>query len=316
VETLTWAVEKFQGFNSMKRLCLAPLFLFAIMIGGCQQKSGNKTYEQASFKQYWYSGKAELSSYRLTQSRYGEPREGKAVLIFVTEDFSKRKQVKLNDQSGHANGRVSVLKLNFTKNFTTGIYPYSMMTSVFTPVDREENPNTLKTSMSVQEWCGHVFTQLNVRGDEFNVNSYSYFEQEGDANFSLRRTLLEDEIWNIIRLEPTALPTGNIELIPSLTFTRLSHLPLKVERANGSLNQTGDNWSYRLSIPGQSRTLVIQFEQKFPHKILGWKEQFMEREVMQENTATLDKTLITDYWTKNKNQFQYLRDSLNLSPTH
>ena len=286
------------------------------MAGGCQQNSGGKPYEQDQFKQYWYAGKAELNSYRLNQSRYGEPREGTAVLIFVTEDFSKRKQVKLDDQSGEANGKVSVLKLNFTKNFTTGIYPYSMMASVFTPVDREEYPNTLKTSMSVQEWCGHVFTQLNLRGDEFNVNSYSYFEQEGDANFSLRRTLLEDEIWNIIRLEPTALPTGNFDLIPALLFTRLSHMGLNIEPAKGSLSQSGNMWSYELSIPGQRRTLTIQFEPKFPHKILGWKEEFIERGVVQENIATLDKTLITDYWTKNKNQFQYLRDSLNLSPTH
>ena len=287
-----------------------------MMVGGCHQNSSGKPYEQDNFRLYWYAGKAELNSYRLIQSRYGEPREGTAVLIFVTEDFSKRKQVKLDDQSGEANGKVSVLKLNFTKNFTTGIYPYSMMTSVFTPVDRNGYPNTLKASMSVQEWCGHVFTQLNLRGDEFNVNSYSYFEQEGDANFSLRRTLLEDEIWNIIRLEPGALPTGNFSLIPSLMFTRLSHLGLSIQPAKGSLSQSGDSWSYILSVPGQSRTLTIQFEKTFPYKILGWKEQFMEREIMQENIATLDKTLITDYWTKNKNQFQYLRDSLNLSPTH
>jgi hypothetical protein len=93
-------------------------------------------------------------------------------------------------------------------------------------------------------------------------------------------------------------------------------MELKIERAKGSLSQSGDVWSYVLSIPGQSRTLTIHFEPRFPYKILGWKEQFIERDVMQENIATLDKTLITDYWTKNKNQFQYLRDSLNLSPTH
>ena len=300
----------------MKRLCLVYLCFLVVMAGGCQQDSGEKNYQQDQFKEYWYAGKAELNSYRLIQSRYGEPREGSAVLIFVTENFSKAKHVKLDDQSADANGKVNVLKLNFTKNFTTGIYPYSMMASVFTPVDREEFPNTLKASMSVQEWCGHVFTQLNLASNKFNVNSYSYFEQEGDANFSLRRTLLEDEIWNIIRLEPTALPTGNFDLIPGLMFTRLSHMELKIERAEGSLSQSGNSWSYILSVPGQNRTLTIQFERSFPHKILGWKEQFMEREMMQENIATLDKTLITDYWTKNKNQFQYLRDSLNLSSTH
>ena len=300
----------------MKSFVFMHLFLLTMIGGGCQQNSRDRTYEQESFRQYWYAGKAEINSYTLKQSRYGEPREGKAVLIFVTEDFSKRKHVKLDDQSGDAPGKVSVLKLNFTKKFITGIYPYSMMGSVFTPVDREEYPNTLKTSMSAQEWCGQVFTQLNLRGDEFHVNSFSYFEQEGDANFTLRKILLEDEIWNIIRLDAAALPTGKFELISGLFFTRLSHMSLKTERAEGALSQSGDTLSYTLSIPGQSRTLTIQFEKRFPHRILGWKEQFIEREIMQETTASLDKTLITDYWTKNKNQFQYLRDSLNLSPTH
>jgi hypothetical protein len=300
----------------MKRYGLLHLFLIAMVGGGCQQNTDNQTYAQDSFKEYWYAGKAELNAYNLTQSRYGEPREGKAVLIFVTEDFSKRKQVKLDDQSGDASGKVSVLKLNFTKNFITGIYPYSMMASVFTPVDREEYPNTFKASMSAQEWCGQVFTQLNLRGDEYVVNSFSYFEQEGDASFSLKKTLLEDEIWNIIRLDPTALPTGSFDLIPGLFFTRLSHMKLKTERAEGSLSQSGQSLSYTLSVSGQSRTLTIEFEREFPHKILGWTEQFMEREVLKETKASLHKTLITDYWTKNKNQFQYLRDSLNLSTTH
>jgi hypothetical protein len=56
-----------------------------------------------------------------------------------------------------------------------------------------------------------------------------------------------------------------------------------------------------------------EFEKRFPYKILGWQEEFLERGLKQRTMATLDKTLVTDYWTKNKNEFQYLRDSLNLS---
>ena len=49
------------------------------------------------FKNYWYQGKAEVASYKLEQARYGEMRDGHAVLVFVTEDFSKSKQVKLDN---------------------------------------------------------------------------------------------------------------------------------------------------------------------------------------------------------------------------
>ena len=41
-----------------------------------------------TFDTYWYQGLAELSRYDLKQSRYGQVRQGEAVLVYVTEDFS------------------------------------------------------------------------------------------------------------------------------------------------------------------------------------------------------------------------------------
>jgi len=49
------------------------------------------------FAEYWYAGKSEVAVYDLQQSRYGEVRPGTATLIFVTEPFSKKKHVKLDD---------------------------------------------------------------------------------------------------------------------------------------------------------------------------------------------------------------------------
>ena len=83
------------------------------------------------FKEYWYAGKAEISSYKLEQARYGELRNGTAALIFVTEDFLPEVQVKADRQN---ETNIPVLKVNATKNFNTGIYPYSVMTSTFYPV--------------------------------------------------------------------------------------------------------------------------------------------------------------------------------------
>ncbi|MEX0361456.1 MAG: septum formation inhibitor Maf, partial [Allomuricauda sp.] len=45
------------------------------------------------FKSYWYAGNAEITSYKLEQARYGELRDGTAVLIYVTEPFLPEKQV-------------------------------------------------------------------------------------------------------------------------------------------------------------------------------------------------------------------------------
>jgi len=53
------------------------------------------------FKDYWYAGKAEISSYKLEQARYGELRDGTAALIFVTEDFLPEVQKILIPESTH-----------------------------------------------------------------------------------------------------------------------------------------------------------------------------------------------------------------------
>ncbi|MBK5277940.1 MAG: hypothetical protein JJE09_03650 [Bacteroidia bacterium] len=297
--------------------CLFAL-LIGISISGCKeqvssQSTSIKPYETDTFKTYWYAGKAELSSYSLEQSRYGELREGKAVLIFVTEDFSQKKLVKLDQPDNAGKDKVSVLKMNFTKNFVTGIYPYSMMLSVFTPVLRSQFPNSLKGTMSSQEWCGQVFNQLTLKGNKYNVSAFSYFENEGDENLTLENAILEDELWNLIRLEPENLPIGEFKMIPGLFFTRLNHTDLKVMVANGAISENISDLLYTVSIEDHERILAIRFEKSFPHKILGWEESFTERSKATRTKAVLDKTLITDYWTKNKNEFSYLRDSLNLS---
>jgi hypothetical protein len=70
--------------------------------------------QSQEFKDYWYAGEAEITSYELQQARYGEIRNGKAVLVFVTEDFLPQKQVKA-DRYNSTN--IPVLKLNSTKKF-------------------------------------------------------------------------------------------------------------------------------------------------------------------------------------------------------
>ena len=81
-------------------------------------------------------------------------------------------------------------------------------------------------------------------------------------------------------------------------------------------SERGEVVSYAVSLPDQERNLVIHYQKQFPHKILGWEETFNEHGQKRETRAVLDKTLVTDYWRKNKNEFRYLRDSLGLSPNN
>lgn len=264
----------------------------------------------SEFKSYWYAGEAEITSYDLKQVRYGEIRPGTAVLVYVTEPFLAEKQVKAD---GNSPDNISVLKLNATKKFLTGIYPYSIMSSSFYPVN--DIQQALKVSTSVQEWCGHTYTQLNNR-DRFEINAHSYFEKEGDQQLQLEKSPLENEIWNQLKINPDALPTGNIKMIPSFEYLRLGHKPIKAYEANASLKLINETYTYSITYPEHNRTLNINFKATFPYVIEGWTESYpggfgSSSEILT-TSARIIKSIKTPYWRQNKNEDVSLRDSLGI----
>jgi hypothetical protein len=266
------------------------------------------------FKQYWYQGKGELTRYSLEQARYGEIHKGDAVLIFVTEPFLSDKQVKL--ESGKSSAAVSVLKLNLTKKFFTGIYPYSMMTSVFSPVDFQKH-RTLKVTSSTQEWCGQTYSQLNFRDNQYKALIHSYFENEADQNLALKSAWLEDEIWTRIRVAPETLPVGNLEMVPSLQFIRLGHVDLKVEPATAQTKREGKTQVYSVQYKNLKRSLIIRFDPAFPHMIQSWEEKspggFRPDAPILTTRAVKTHSIMLDYWNKNGVADAPLRKKLGLT---
>ena len=263
----------------------------------------------SDFKEYWFSGKAEITSYQLSQLRYGELREGTAVTVFVTEDFLPKEQVKANDYSEN---NTPVLKLNSTKKFITGIYPYSIMNSTFSPLSTKEHP--VKISTSSQEWCGQVYMQLN-NTDKFEILSHSYFEGEADQNLSLEKTMLENELWNLIRIHPEELPIGDFMMIPSFEYLRLDHKAIKPYKATASIINKDSESIYFINYPDLPRQLVIYFNSSFPFEIEKWEESSFKNPMDTlglKTTATKIKRIRTNYWAQNSNKDRTLRDSLGL----
>ncbi len=309
-------------------LAVALAAVVFTLFESCKQKSADsaknlalneETLEEAlpkkelsqEFKDYWYAGEAEITSYKLEQARYGEMREGNAVLIYVTEPFLPGKQVKADESSSK---NIPVLKLNSTKNYLTGIYPYSIMSSSFYPV--HDNRQAVKISFSSQEWCGQVYAQLNNR-EKFEILSHSYFENEADFSAKLDKNILENELWNKIRINPKGLPVGNKKVIPSFEYIRLSHKELKAYDATMTLIENEDASSYEIKYPELKRTLKIDFSTAFPYTIEGWTETFesgygkSKKELT--SSAKKIKSIKSPYWQKNSNRFLPLRDSLGLN---
>ena len=282
-----------------------------VVSGEVQLNAEYKT--DATWNSYWYQGKAELTSYKLKQNRYGEIHEGTAVNIFVTEDFSRSKQVKLDDPSMAGDDKLPILKLNQSIKFNTGIYPYSIMMSAFSPIDVNNYPHAVKITGTIQEWCGMATYQMNNKKNKFEIEQRSYFEQEGDKDISLTAVVQEDELWNLIRLNPDKLPNGEIAVLPGTEYLRLAHKPTESVKANLDLRDENGIKVYVIDMPSLQRKLIIRFEKTFPYKILGWEDSYPGFDgVVLTTTAIKNKELLLDYWRTHNNSDRVLREQLGL----
>lgn len=313
----------------MKHLKFISLILMGGIVTACNAQSttennaaaerSNVEVQTQQFKDYWYAGEAELNHYDLQQIRYGEVREGDAILIFVTEDFLTDKQVKLESPK---DGRATetVLKLNFLREFVTGIYQYNVMTSTFTPVNINENPRSLKVSSSSQEWCGVTYSQLNLRSGQYEVTGHSYFENEADYETTLDAAWLENELWTQLRLSPELLPEGEIDIIPAGFAVRSSHDGWAVQKATATKQEwsggdmPGENlMSYAINYEDAGRSLEIVYESEAPYRIAGWIEtQQSGNGEMLEARSVRTHSIKEPYWEQNSNADEDLRKKLGL----
>ena len=298
--------------------CLLTMALISCQNKEQQPLESNSTFVSSTktLNPYWEQGKGELTIYNLKQNRYADVYEdGEVIVIQVTEDFLTGKQVKNDNYTNQKS--TQVLKTNVIKRFTTGIYDYSLMTSVFTPTDMKNYPYTQKVSFSSQDWCGQSFHQINHRTAGYNIKQYSYFENEGDVSLKIGADFLEDELFNRIRIDPYSLPTGETNALPSSEVLRLLHLPIKAIKANFSSTTTDGQTTLTVSYPSLSRTLNIYFSTQPPFTIEGWDDTYPSVFDKKPRTTVATKKArdMRAYWGENNISDSALRDDLKLDNT-
>lgn len=258
------------------------------------------------FDTYWHDGKAELDGYHLTVSRYGQERKGQAVLIYVTEPFSKSKRVKVNDPAKNPRDTFDALKLNIVRDFQTGIYDYNTMVSVFV---RSADLSPVKISFSSAEWCGHVYEELLFFPGKITGRYDSYFEDETTTHELNRPSggITEDELFIVLRgLRGEFLKDGEkktVPFLPGVLYSRLAHKPLAWTTAE--ISRTGSVYSIQIT-KGRKGTFTIEAE--YPHRILSW-------ELLPDVKAELSGTIREQYWQLHNNGQESLLLQLGLKPT-
>lgn len=230
------------------------------------------------FTRAWSDGRAELSGYRARVDRYGEMRDAELVLIYVTEPMDRRTWVK--DDDAPAEHRVGVLKLNASLRFQTGVYPYSVLTSVFAPVDRyrAEAFSPVKITLSAQEWCGHVFHGVWPGDGRATELTMSYFAQEGERRRDVPTpagTLYEDALLIQLReLDGPFAGGGDWRgaIVPSLWALRRAHRPTAAVEATISRTRAERDGAavHRFVLRYGEVTRTLDVEAGGAQRVLGW----------------------------------------------
>lgn len=270
----------------------------------------------AAFRATWFDGTAELSGYRVTVPRYGELRTGELVLTYVTEPMNRTTRIK--DDDAPSDARVDVLKLNANLTFLAGVYPYSVMTSVFSPIDdwgEDVAPRfaPVKITLTAQEWCGHVFHAVWPGREAFATEIASYFASEGEETRRVstpRGTLYEDAL--LIQLRELDAPFAgggdwSGSLVPSLWRLRRAHVapapvPATVTRQLAERDGTPVT-RFVLNSEGYRRTFDV--ERSPARRILGWTTSDGEE-------ARLLETARLAYWKLNHVGEENYRERLGL----
>ncbi len=269
------------------RLVVATLIAVAIVAAiaaknrGGTPRSGSAEAASTDFDAHWHDGKAEVNGYRLELTRYGQNRTGQAAAIYVTEPFSARRLVKVENPEESSGDTFDALKLNLTRDFQTGVYDYNTMVSVFV---RSSDFTPVKVSFASTEWCGNVYEELRRTGNGWRQTISSYFEDESGSATLDRPSggLLEDELWIRLRglrgpfLEPGE--TREVPFLPGTFHRRLAHRPAKwttatIERLKGAERVTVPAGSFECAVYVlrlDDREGYYHVETEYPHRIVVW----------------------------------------------
>lgn len=284
-----------------------------------------------AFEARWRDGRAELDGYRLVVDRYGAPRSGRAALIYVTEPFSARERVKVDDPSKHPGDVLDVLKLNFVRDFQTGIYDYSTMVSTFV---RTDDLSPLKVSFTSAEWCGNVYEEMLLDAGRVTQRVSSYFEGESGTR-SLDRPaagVLEDEIFIRLRgLHGEWLPAGELRRVPFLErafWRRLAHRPARwttatierLVRPESVRVPAGTFRATRYVVRTEDREGTFDVELADPHRIVRWAWTPAGGGEPKHALGGFDRGELAGsarlpYWKLNRPGDERYLDSLGITPT-
>jgi hypothetical protein len=196
------------------------------------------------------------------------------------------------------------------------------MSSVFLRLDGQE-PLGLphKVTFSMQEWCGHVYEELSLRGERLSQLAYSYFDGEsvGAGRHEAPAGGVVADAWPLVARGLTGEllaqgETRELPWLPSAVDRRLNHRKLEWGTAEVTRSATSsslsvpagtftvETWTVTPSV-GPASTWWVEAES--PRRLIGWERTDGEK-------AVLTGVVRRAYWKDAAEGGEALRTDLGL----
>lgn len=235
----------------------------------------------------WDQGLSEMSYYQAVDTIYGQPRRYVRVMLLNREWLNPLERVKSNNPKAAAQGKdgkaagneIPVLKLNLIEEIPTQNYNYRYMVTTFL---NRESLEPEKVAASSQEWCGTTFKQYQWLPDGLKVRGFSYFEGEGDREWSLpKRPVVYPAaaLFVIARALVAADRNMTLHVLPPARSTHMSEpipqeVSLEVSKESRSVRVPFGRFSARIvtaTRAGESKPAEFTIEAAAPYRLLAYR---------------------------------------------
>jgi hypothetical protein len=244
----------------------------------------------------WNDGLAEMTVMRGTVPRYGEPREVELRLVTVAEDLDAATLVK-SDRPAEVE-TIRVLKLNLKRRFTTGVYDYDQMASVFLEAG---SLRPVKETVTHHELCGNAFSILEApaAGEPATLRTFTYFDgfAEGSRSYSESSLLTPEALPAALRGVPREEGwSAEVRLLPGLVVGRPQPgdpetAIVRVGGVEAVETGLGDLPGRLVEVERAAGIDRLWFEETAPGRLLRW-------ETAEGLSARLDWADRLAYWTR------------------
>lgn len=235
----------------------------------------------------WDDGLSEMCYYQAVDRVYDQPRRYIRVMLLNREWLNSVERVKSDQPMAAAERKVGravgneipVFKLNLIEEIPTQNYNYRYMVTLFL---NRESLEPEKLAATSQEWCGTTFKQFQWMPDVLKARGFSYFEGEGDREWSLPRRPVAypaEALFVIARALVAANRNLTLRVLPSARSNHVAEpisqeVSLEVSKESQSIRVPFGRFSARIvtaTSSGASEFGRFTIEATAPYRLLAYR---------------------------------------------